>query len=534
MTRQQKLQHKFSYLVSISPSSPLGCGMNTRKEMFLVRRSLKCTQVSMLLLIGSLFLPCFTMAFEVKTHRQLTEKAIESNESQLNTYLVDNLGLEGGLNEQLGDYTARGWMIEGSDFEDEDGFTRPINHFHDPITDEGLTVFTAVSAIDWSLSPMGAQSPGGPWSWNDAREYYFKALTLSTKAERDEQWGNLFRALGQIMHLLQDQASPAHVRNDPHLAFLGIGDPDGLHDFMAVREVATYVGLGIIGPDPTLLEQAHQTQPVPVANLFDYNQYTGSNPEASLGGQAGMAEYANANFFSDDRIPGQIGTGSLFFRSYSHPSLAELVPAPVPSPYLTLPRLGSAAFPSARTAKLTGNQAVAKFLLTNTNLDLLGQLQLDDAVYDAQAQNLIPRAVGYSAAVLDYFFRGELDVSLQEFQVLGTVVSPTECSPVPDPVVDDAVLQVELIVPSDLDFVGTASLYYDRSDEIRVLAEQRLNPPSGQKLFMDGLIPFSELLMDDPVRWYVVLEGQAGPGAQEDRAILATTDLADWQYACIF
>ncbi len=501
-------------------------------------------------LIAVLVTSCFVLntparAFEVDTHRQLTDKAIESIEAQLHTYLVDNLGLEGGLNEQLGIFNARGWMIEGSNFEDDD--TRPRNHFHDPISDVGLTGLSE-SAIDWSLRSIGGQGEDA-YSWNDAREYYFKALTSPTKTERDENWGKTFRALGQVIHLLQDQASPAHVRNDPHLSIGGLGDVDGLHDFMAKRDVVTYTGLGIISPNSSILEEAGVTRAEPFSNLFDNNQYTGPNPDASLGGQAGLAEYANANFFSDDRIAGQppfppLSVNNIFWRPYPHPNLSELVPAPVPSPYLTLARLGSAAFSGARTAKLTGNQAVATFLLTNTNLDLLGQLQLDDAVYDAQAQNLIPRAVGYSAAVLDYFFRPQytLEPSTQEpyhheFELTGTFTpgSP-DCGLPIDPTQFEGHLNVRIPIPSDLNFSdGTAFIYYEKSDGSRVLGEQfdfpRSFPPFGQWLSFGVAIPHADV--PDSVRWYVVLEGMAGPGDQENRAILANTDKAARMYYCL-
>ncbi|MCB0387165.1 MAG: hypothetical protein KDD43_17375, partial [Bdellovibrionales bacterium] len=124
--------------------------------------------------------------------------------------------------------------------------------------------------------------------------------------------------------------------------------------------------------------------------------YNGSNPESTLGIAVGVTEYANANFFSDDRIAGQNSPVP------PYPSKAELIPAPAPSPYLTLSRLGSASFPGARVARFSGNKTLTQFL--NLEFDLLGNLRLDDAVYDAYASHLIPRAVGYSAAVLDYFF----------------------------------------------------------------------------------------------------------------------------------
>lgn len=469
--------------------------------------------------------------FEIYTHRDLTEEAIHLVEADLNTYLIKNLGLEGGLNVAVTGGTPRDLMKQGSIDEDTEAFaSRVLNHFHDPLSNHGLFL----SAISWSLAPMGSQFPGGDWSWNDAREYYFKALTSETKAERDENWGKTFEALGHVMHLVQDMASPAHVRHDPHLSDKGRGDVDGLHDFMDNQLVSDYVGSGI-GPDTSILEQAGATRAEPFSNLFDHNQYTGSNPSASLGGQAGLAEYANANFFSDDRIPGQprFFNNSITnpeWRSYPYPSLTELVPESFSSPYRTLPRLGAS--PNSRAAKFTGNQVFTQYVLTNLGLDLLSQLQLDDAVYDAQAQNLIPRAIDYSAAVLDYFFRGELDVTRHEFEVLGTTLGAGLCDPTPDPVVDDGLLEVEFTIPSDLNFDGTAFLYYEQ-DETRVLVDERTNSPSGQNFSLRGNILYADL--DDPVRWYVVLDGDAGPGAQEKpRAIVATSDKAAWEFVCLF
>jgi len=195
--------------------------------------------------------------------------------------------------------------------------------------------------------------------------------------------------------------------------------------------------------------------------------------------------------------------------------------------------LGSAAFPGARAAKPTGNQAVATFLLTNTNLDLIGQLQLDDAVYDAQSRHLIPRAVGYSAAVLDYFFRGELEVddTKTKFQLTGQSQPGEVCAPIP--IFEFGSLVVEYEIPSDLAFSGMTSFYYDRQDGTRVLGGQQSNVSSGQPgLGADIIVLHAEL--PSPVRWYVVLDGQAGPGAQETRGIVAKTGLAEWEFVCLF
>lgn len=470
-------------------------------------------------LLGICFMACSIFfvnpvyAWEKNTHRELTGKAVEFLAFDVNPYLINNLGLEGGLNSSIDGLTPTQWMMEGSELEDGENINfssfssainsglsigRPLNHFHQPISNSGLAGND--SAIYWSLTPLGQQFPGGQWSWNDAREYYFKALTSPTKAERDENWGKTFRALGQVMHLLQDSANPSHVRNDPH-AF-----DDGLHDYMARHNVGSYLGGGVFSPDRSMLEEAGPAGPngEPFANLFDRDTYQGSAPEATLGADIGVTEYTNANFFSDDTIPGQ---GSIFSTDITHPRVAELVPAPVPSPYVTLTRLGSPAFPGARAAKLTGNEAVAKFLLTNTHLDLLGQLQLDDAVYEGQSINLIPRAVGYSAAVLDYFFRGDLQVA-----------SSGQCH---EPGLNNTQFWVDfaMVQPEHYHEGGFFSLYFEHPDGGWVLENQvpwSIASEQGSTRLTGGYPGAATT-----VRLALVYEGPLGPaGATEERGIV--------------
>ena len=495
-----------------------------------------------MLVVGIMALSLPASAWEVKTHRELTGQAINIKAGVLGTYLKENLGLESGLNEMVDDKTVREWILEGSDLEDgELPFSRrPLNHFHDALNNRGLeAALSGMSAVDWSLEGIGAQDGEDSFSWNDAREFYFKALTAPTKTERDENWGKTFRALGQVMHLLQDSANPSHVRNDDHLDLsasfgpLGRIDVDGLHDYMARQNVGSYPGATFFTPDSSLLETEGAIRSEPFSNLFDTNTYNGGNPGATLGTDVGITEFTNANFFSDDTIPGQ-STLVLF----PFPDITELVPGPSNLPYLTLPRLGSPTFPAARAAKLTGNQAAAQFLLTNTSLDLIGKLQLDDMVYDAQAQNLIPRAIDYSAAVPEYFFRlpYTLEPSSHAFGIMGQVGAGGECEHNPSPGVTTGGLGVEMTIPSDLNFTGTASLYYHLpNNDTRILGAQIPDVPSGESILLTVNIPHAGLPIDEKFRWYVVLDGQAGPGTQEQpRAILANTDEAEWEWFCLF
>jgi hypothetical protein len=452
-------------------------------------------------------LPINGWTWEVNTHEQLTEKAIETVESHLNAYLIDQLGLEGGLNAALPGGTPRELMKQGSNFEDD--IPRFLSHFHEPVSNSGLGHLFP-SAIDWSLFPTGTQIIGGSWSWNDAREYYYKALTSKSKAERDEYWGKTFRALGQIMHLIQDAANPAHVRNDPHPF------NEGLHDYMARKHVASYAAAGVFIPDSSSLEQPGATRPEPFSNLFDRNMYNGQNPAATLGANVGVTEFTNANFFSDDTIAGQNSPAP------AHPAVSELVPAttvPYGPQYVTLPRLGSPSELRARTAKYTGNQALAKFQLANFHLDLLGHFRLDDLVYEAYSINLIPRAVGYSAAILNYFFRGDLPLLRTEFLASHDYDGSF--------LFDGGEFKVDVEIPQSLLFQGTVSFYYDRVDGERgLLQEQVWDGTNPYRIWMGP--SFEGLTMYKPVRWYVILDGLMGPGSQESRAILGKTGLAEW------
>jgi hypothetical protein len=455
-------------------------------------------------LVYAFFFPVSGWAWEVNTHRELTEQAINIKADELNAYLINNLGLEGGLDASVKGGSPRELMMQGSDH--EDNAPRYLRHFHEPITNSGLLNGTFDSSINWSLRAMGDQK----WSWNDAREYYYKALTSKSKAERDEYWGKTFRALGQIMHLIQDAANPAHVRNDPHPF------NEGLHDYMARKHVASYAAAGVFIPDSSSLEQPGATRPEPFSNLFDRNMYNGQNPAATLGANVGVTEFTNANFFSDDTIAGQNSPAP------AHPAVSELVPAttvPYGPQYVTLPRLGSPSELGARTAKYTGNQALAKFQLANFHLDLLGHFRLDDLVYEAYSINLIPRAVGYSAAILNYFFRGDLPITRTDFEVSHDYDGSF--------LLDGGDFKVDVEIPQSLLFQGTVSFYYDRVDGERgLLQEQVWDGTNPYRIWMGP--SFEGLTMYKPVRWYVILEGLMGPGSQESRAILGKTGLAEW------
>ena len=73
------------------------------------------------------------------------------------------------------------------------------------------------SSVRWMQEPnQGDLDTGGFWSWRDARRLYYQALVEPNANYREALWANLFRALGQIMHLVVDASVPEHTRNDMH------------------------------------------------------------------------------------------------------------------------------------------------------------------------------------------------------------------------------------------------------------------------------------------------------------------------------
>jgi hypothetical protein len=133
-----------------------------------------------------------------------------------------------------------GSALEDNFFKDEGGF-RQLNHFYDPITGRGLSElpvlpnrligqnsFTWASSfncpgVDWGgVAGIAFRNVGkfNTWSWRNARDYQLFGLTTRERSDRHDALVNMFRSVGQVMHLLQDASQPQHVRNEQHLPFL--------------------------------------------------------------------------------------------------------------------------------------------------------------------------------------------------------------------------------------------------------------------------------------------------------------------------
>jgi hypothetical protein len=351
--------------------------------------------------------------------------------------------------EKIGGLTGEEWLEYGS--EREDSFLRFLNHFHNPLEP---WIYAGLSGLGGSSSILWGQDETQSWSWQKVRSFLLEALTAEGQTTREQAFAKAFEGLGHLVHLVQDTASPPHARNDPHLAYTienlveqlaRSSDPGEKVEFQAWLADPIF-------PDPSWQSLSlNGPAPIPIARLIDADRYGGPtpNPDVTVGTTIGLAEYTSANFFSEDRtfpettwpmfrlpFPARSGAGEADY--WIRLKGGEWVLRP----YYVKLREGD-------TGYRLGTVSVLREYIQRYDLDprQYGTMPaLDENVYRDYAAKLIPRAVGYSTALLDYFFRGKLAVERVRVEPLGTAG------------------EVRVAVRNDMTnerMTGTVRLYYD-------------------------------------------------------------------------
>ncbi|MGC9325352.1 MAG: hypothetical protein ACP5G0_11455 [Desulfomonilia bacterium] len=394
-------------------------------------------RITLLIMISSFAVVCSPgegFALHTETHEYIHEYIGDPvfTGFNLHHYMKEYLGFQKGVNQViLGNpywwlpapvqMSVLEWLKKGGTFEDNPPFCtavpylRTLNHFHDPL-EEDLTQAgcgEGCDAIIWACQAAGEQG----YSWHDIREYYYMALTSEDDLEQHMQFSNTFRGLGQIMHLVTDMSVPEHTRDDVHV----LGNIPGVSLFYTDYEVymknmgdkfpefldsmTEAISFPPLITDSTTLNETliENIQLIkPLANIFDLDRFGGSNPEDTLGDQIGLSEYSNANFLSPDTM----------FAEYIYPSIGECeIVIKENRKYLKIQQtaLGEEVDPIAVVSYVYFWR-----MRYYPPLDEYIPVGLDDECYDAYAKHLIPRAVGYSSQVLQYFFRGNIEISLPE------------------------------------------------------------------------------------------------------------------------
>ena len=154
----------------------------------------------------------FTLAYSpYNTHQFLTEEIVNFYNLTTEGRKISSQELE--------------WLKQGT--ADEDYPPRWLHHFYNPLTKKGWTgkrlgklsaeeafyelkkyglmAYEPVSSLIWAQDHLRQAQESEIWTWNRAIAYYGQ-----------EKYEKAFKALGHILHLLQDLTVPEHVRDDAH------------------------------------------------------------------------------------------------------------------------------------------------------------------------------------------------------------------------------------------------------------------------------------------------------------------------------
>ncbi|MEO5700301.1 MAG: hypothetical protein ABIS17_12865 [Casimicrobiaceae bacterium] len=254
----------------------------------------------------------------------------------------------------------------------------------------------------------------------DAREAMWRALTGRDKSfnyvtltplDRKAYWATTFRALGDVLHLIQDMAQPQHTRNEAH----GIGHAAYYEKYIDARakgerriRLGGLLGIGSQSVDVTpftALDYGGYAAP----QFAHYSKYwsTGTGP-ASLKGR-GLADYSSRGFFTpganygDGKYPSPPSDPTAYARriiSGANGVKEEYWMAPVYDAYAKADSM-----PVRMTRSSQWDDALAA-----AGAGKGSSFSLDIATFDDRASLLVPRAVAYSAGLLDYFFNPRLRI----------------------------------------------------------------------------------------------------------------------------
>jgi hypothetical protein len=323
------------------------------------------------------------------------------------------------------------------------GGKRSYNHFYDPLDTtyrNGLSdippdirgivgtnsfAWASISncvGIDFKSHVFGIGNNVGTsniWSWGNARGYEWLGLTATNQLARQTNLDAMFRAVGQVMHLLEDASQPQHVRNEQHLDVLSkLFWESPIEDWGSANVTNLNYGDGSMlnwgGAGFRKLE-----------DFWDRHRYTPGNAtvlvDAEAGGaQLGLAEWCNGNFLGARHL----------FPEYSKPGDIEYYPFPSrnhstdysdvkshPERHLhglkVKNKTGQGVYLTKTGDGITGNYIARVNYLGIKIPNLIGvpYCSIDDSnVLHDYHNAFIPKAVKYSAGLLDYFFRGTMDV----------------------------------------------------------------------------------------------------------------------------
>lgn len=339
---------------------------------------------------------------------------------------------------------------DGAAFEDLG--VRALNHFYDPVRGQPLTInlnsaeikglsllgisYPFSTSPDWALKDPQTDNNSNIYALKDVNDYFYRALTSSSKADRDTDFGYMFDGLGHVLHHIGDMAQPQHVRNDMHCDYFVVCGPLGFYN-------------------PSLYEKYARTRSV--QGTLPVGGYTLNNPvDFTIArdfwyddAKKGIAQFTNRNFVSE-------GT-NFTTDSSGYVAAVPAYPSPAPSAITNVsyaavfsaqgeavpPQIQQACSAKVNSCQIAmygtsvddkenpgsnnTNYYASSFSIFDQDLKTSSRcldpqdnngtppsgcdlFALNDYNFQNDLRYLIPRAVAYSAGLINYFFRGRLAV----------------------------------------------------------------------------------------------------------------------------
>jgi len=313
------------------------------------------------------------------------------------------------------------------------------------------------------------------FSYEDARNNFWWALTKETglltppyiaanrkldAKERAYRWASTFRMVGDIVHLLQDTSQPQHVRNDPHSGFQS-PEQQALEGFTNARVLSQPVGsIGgaagdylreFFGADLSTIVAAPPLGAYPIVTMAtpvrffttrNYNDTSSTNPSSRFG----LADYTNRGLFTGGTLPGastnpysfppQTVTGANGYTAVPVPCMlpspkifappqavscthyTRAIPDTVASSYSSQDVLPAGFTAPPVVADGVFAQSIASYANGTT---YVSQKAVGVEELITTANLTIPRAIGYSTGMINYFFRGQLSVTAPPDKIVGVL-----------------------------------------------------------------------------------------------------------------
>lgn len=407
---------------------------------------MKTTYVTWVFLFVSYLAP-FANAWEPATHAGLSEQS--ALKIQFHKTLQTQLGLPLGwytpltvppdqapelfriLNQlnpahgyapnSTGTMTAGAWLMAGSAIANSPG-QYGTHHFLDPRSQQGLTVktlsekakrrfFSFIKKADLRKGKPVTEwiiDKTNPYSLQAFQTQYRLSLTAPNIEERKKHSALTLLIAGALLHALQDMGLPEHVRNDA-AAFMEKTSPLQNQLGSRLARIASVlfgrIGVPMTGP-------IHQEKSF--LHFFSNDQ------------QTGLADKTERRWFSPGTLPKPMRIRPSDTRDVIAAKLAATTKRPAPAPLLSQDAVLDAQLEPGPWLQLENQYGTC--LAEFKARDFVLSWRMSDRCLAQQAKSLLPAIGGYGAGLLEWLFRGRLDVRLKNGRLLVST-GPTSLGP---------------------------------------------------------------------------------------------------------